>query len=94
MHTGFKDPLEVKCKKEIKNPLNFDQPPYDQRSSCYQNAGTYYGLGKKNPVGISGNPKNTYAVPIGRVDTMKVSDIHRGDSTNVEIKKQNSSNGY
>lgn len=94
MNTGFKDPLEVKSKKEIKNPLNFDQSPYDQRSSCHQNAGTYYGVGKKTPVGSLGNPKTTYAVPMGRVNTLKVADIHRGNSTNVEVKKQNSSDGY
>lgn len=37
--------------KKIKNPWNFDQPPYDQRSSCFINAGTHHGVGKTQPVG-------------------------------------------
>lgn len=90
MDTGFKDALRIDNMKRIKNPLTFNQPPYDERSSCYQNAGTYYGVGRKTPTGSIGNPKTTYGVPIGRVDTLTVSEIHRGKATNVEVEKQGS----
>jgi hypothetical protein len=94
MDTGFKDPIGIKSKKELKNPINFDQPPYDQRSSCYQNAGTFYGVGKKTPTGSIGNPKTTYGVPMGRVNTLEVSHIHRGNSTNVDFEKPGSGSSY
>lgn len=30
---------------------NFVQPAYDERSSCFMNAGTEQGIGKRQPVG-------------------------------------------
>jgi len=71
MKTGFHDPLKVKEGKKMKAPWNFDQPQYDERSSCYVNTGSHYGVGHRQPVGHEGNPKSTSpALPKGRVATM------------------------
>lgn len=51
MDSGFKNNLKGPKGKTVKTPWNFEQPPYDERSSCYVNAGTYMGVGKKQPVG-------------------------------------------
>lgn len=76
MKTGFKDPIEVKEGKKIKSPWNFDAPPYDERTSCYVNAGSHYGVGHRQPVGHSGNPKSTSPVlPKGRPNTMEVDEV-------------------
>jgi len=77
MKTGFKDPIGPKTPKSVKeSPFDFRQPPYDERSSCYVNAGSHYGVGFKQPVGHKGNPKQKVDVlPQGRVDTMQVSQI-------------------
>lgn len=48
--------------REIKSPWTFTQPPYDQRSSVFINAGFVHGVGKTQPVGkekVSGK----FAVP-------------------------------
>ena len=50
MKTRFPNPIEPKG-KEQKSPWDFTQPDYDERSSCYVNAGSHYGVGHKNPVG-------------------------------------------
>ena len=76
MKTGFHDPIEVKEGKKKKAPWNFDCPPYDERSSCYVNAGSHYGLGHNQPVGREGNPKTTSPVlPKGRVKTMETDEV-------------------
>ena len=55
------------------SPWNFEAPPYDERSSCFVNAGTRHGVGKKQPVGHQGNPKQDVAtLPRGRMPTLKV----------------------
>lgn len=77
----FKDPIaEPKAKKES-SPWNFDAPTYDERSSCYVNAGNHYGVGHKQPVGHFGNPKTKSAVlPMSRAKTMKVDEVpHKND---------------
>lgn len=83
MKTGFKDRTEVKEGKKVKNPFNFDQPPYDERTACYANAGTNYGVGVAQPVGKF--KAEGYAVPMGRVNTMKTDHVHKGPVSNVEI---------
>lgn len=89
MKTGFKDPIAVKEGKRIKNPWKFSQPPYDERTSCYLNAGTDYGIGHRQPIGRSGNPKPSVNVlPSGRVNTMNTDRVHRGRDTNVEIPEE------
>jgi hypothetical protein len=77
MKTGFKDPIESKMPKNTKkSPFDFRQPPYDERSSCYINAGSHYGVGNKQPVGHEGNPQQKVAVlPFGRVKTIQVADV-------------------
>jgi len=76
MKTGFKDPIAIKEGKKIKSPWNFDAPQYDERSSCYVNAGSHFGVGHRQPVGHKGNPKTTSPVlPKGRVATMKDDEV-------------------
>ena len=80
MKTGFKEPNKIK-KQEKKNfPENgkpssiwsFECPQYDQRSSCFVNAGTHYGVGINQPVGHLGNPKDALdTLPQGRVNTLE-----------------------
>ena len=86
MKTGFKDPIAVKEGKKIKNPWNFDQPPYDERTSCYVAAGTNYGVGHRQPVGK--DKAGPYAVPTGRVNTMRTDHTHKGRVSNVEINEE------
>lgn len=73
MKTGFKDPIECKVKeKKEKSPWNFDCPQYDQRTSCFVNAGTHHGVGYTQPVGREGNPKSsTDMLPKGNVKTLE-----------------------
>lgn len=76
MKTGFPVPNPVPENKKMKSPWNFDAPPYDERTSCFVNAGTHYGVGKNQPVGHAGNPKDRVdALPRGRVNTMKVDEV-------------------
>ncbi len=70
MKTGFKNYIEGKEGKSLPNPWNFDQPHYDQRSSCFVNAGTHQGLGKRQPVGTESQSGGS-AVPMGHVKTMQ-----------------------
>ena len=80
MKKGFKDPTSIKNQKPKdkpvdgkKSPWDFTCPKYDERSSCFLNAGTGYSVGHRQPVGHEGNPKSKVEVlPIGRVNTMKV----------------------
>jgi len=80
MKTGFSDPAAIKNQKPKdkpvdgkKSPWDFTCPQYDQRSSCFLNAGTDYGVGLKQPIGHPGNPKDKVDVlPYGRVNTMRV----------------------
>jgi hypothetical protein len=74
--SGFKDPIAVKEGKHKKSPWDFTCPDYDERSSCYVNAGSHFGVGHRQPVGHSGNPKTTSPVlPKGRVKTMEVDEV-------------------
>lgn len=89
MKTGLKDPIEIKEGKKVKNPWNFNQPAYDERSSCFINAGTNYGVGHRQPVGRSGNPKSSADVlPKGRVNTMETDYVHHGKVSNVEVPEE------
>lgn len=76
MKTGFNDPIAPKPNKTKKSPFDFRCPPYDERSSCYVNAGSHYGVGHRQPVGRIGNPKQRApTLPYGRVNTMKVDEV-------------------
>jgi hypothetical protein len=84
MKSGFKDPIAIKNQRPKdkpldgkKSPWDFTCPQYDQRSSCYINAGTHYGVGHNQPVGSAGNPKSSVDVlPKGRVSTMEVDEVY------------------
>lgn len=81
--SGFADPIRIKnknpeCKPEdgLNSPWDFRCPQYDQRSSNFVNAGTHYGVGIKQPVGHTGNPKRTADVlPLTRVNTLQDDDL-------------------
>ncbi len=83
MKTGFKEPNSIKKQDPKdqpvdgkKSPWDFRCPQYDQRSSCFVNAGTHYGVGMNQPVGHEGNPKvRVDTLPYGRINTMKVADV-------------------
>lgn len=83
MKSGFKDPTAIKKQdpkdrpEDGKNsPWDFRCPQYDQRSSCFVNAGTHYGVAHKQPVGHSEDPKNTSAMlPMGRMKAMEVDEV-------------------
>jgi hypothetical protein len=80
MKSGFSDPTSIKGQKpqdqpkDGKNsPWDYRCPQYDERTSCFVNAGTHYGLGHKQPVGHEGNPKERVStLPMGRVETMRI----------------------
>ena len=57
MKTGFKNPIAIKEGKKMKSPWNYEQPHYDERSSCYVSTGSHYGVGHKQPVGHDSKPK-------------------------------------
>ena len=70
MKNGFKQPNTIKTQKPHDKPVDgknspwdFTCPQYDQRHSCFLNAGTDYGVCMKQPVGSTGQPK-------GVVETM------------------------
>jgi hypothetical protein len=76
MKTGFKNNLEVKTQENKNAPWNFYAPPYDERTSCYVNAGSHYGVGNRQPVGNEGEPKmRVPCLPYGRVDTIETRKI-------------------
>lgn len=76
MKTGFKDPIAIKQGKNMKSPWNFDAPCYDERTSCYVNAGSHYGVGHRQPVGHKGNPASrAETLPHGRVKTMRDDEV-------------------
>lgn len=81
MKTGFENPIEAKPKKSVKTPWNFESPDKDERYNVA--AGTHYGVGHRNPVGHTGDPKVTCkCLPKGRVKTL---DIYENPSK-VEIE--------
>lgn len=84
MKSGFSDPIKIKKQepkdkpKDGKNtPWDFTCPQYDERSSCFVNAGTHYGVGHKNPVGHKDEPKmRVPTMPFGRPNTMEVDEVN------------------
>lgn len=76
MKTGFKNPIEEKTRETKKSPWDFRCPHYDERSSCYVNAGSHHGVGHRQPIGHEGNPKvRVDTLPFGRVSTMEDDDV-------------------
>lgn len=87
MNTGFDDALKIPKGKKIKSPWNFDCPPYDQRTSCFVDAGSNYGVGKKQPIGKE-IAKNSNAIPKGRPNTLKTNYVHKGNPGLVDINEE------
>lgn len=78
MKTGFKDPIAINNQHpkdnpsgEKKTPWEHQCPQYDERSSCFVNAGTHYGVGHRNPVGLF-KAGNSNVIPKGRINTLRV----------------------
>ena len=70
MKTGFKDPIEVKNpKKNFK--WDFAAPVYDERTSCFIEAGSNYGKGHKQPVGGFKARSMDEVIPKGRIETLR-----------------------
>ena len=60
---------------KIRNPWSFAAPDYDHRSSNAVNAGWHHGVGKTQPVGHDGAPKqHVPCLPFGRPHTMRDDD--------------------
>lgn len=81
-NSGFKDPISIREQRELdqpkdgkNSPWDYRCPQYDQRSSNFVNCGTHYGVGRNQPVGHTGNPTQREDVlPFGRPTTMRVDD--------------------
>lgn len=87
MKTTFKDPIAVKDGKRIKSPWNFNCPPYDERTSCYVDAGSHYGVGHRQPVGHKGDPKMRVAtMPFNKREGMAVDEAPR-TQLKIEIRE-------
>lgn len=86
MKTGFKDPIGIEDGKNVRNPWKQEQVPYDKRTSCYTDYGTNYGVGHNQPVGkFKSGP---YAVPSGKVNTMKSDYVNRSRPDKVEVEEK------
>lgn len=80
MKSGFKNPIAIKKQHPKDHPndakstwWDCQQPQYDQRSSCFVNVGTHYGVGHNQPIGHIGNPKSKVDVlPSGHHNGMEV----------------------
>ena len=81
--SGFSDRDRIKeqNKKELPkdsicSPWDFSCPQYDQRSSSFINVGSHYGIGRTQPVGREGNPKQVVsALPQTRIKTQQTDDL-------------------
>lgn len=81
--SGFADPIAIKNqnpidkpKDGVNSPWDFRCPQYDQRSSNFVNAGTHYGVGHKQPIGHSGDPKQEVpTLPCERRNTLQDDDL-------------------
>ena len=60
----FKENVKIERQNKKHPAFSFDQPPYDERSSCFINAGTKHGVGKTQPVGKF-KASNCGAIPKG-----------------------------
>ncbi len=65
MKKNFKDTIPDLPNTPSKSPWDFTCPDYDQRSSCFVNAGSHHGVGYKQPVGTLKH-NNKGAVPVGK----------------------------
>ena len=54
------------------NQLDAKLNEYDHRTANINIDGPKMGIAKRQPVGIEGAPKKEYAIPCGRVKTMRI----------------------
>ncbi len=74
MKKNFKDTIPDLSPTPMKSPWDFTCPEYDQRTSCFVNAGSHHGVGYRQPVGtLKHNMKG--AVPVGKGMGMTVDEI-------------------
>lgn len=75
----FHNPIAPKVKKKEKqSPWDYRAPPYDERTSCYMDAGSHYGVGYTNPVGHDGVVKQRVpTLPYGKHLGPQVSEAPR-----------------
>jgi hypothetical protein len=57
--------------EEVKSPWDFKKPDYTQLTSKFIQAGTDYGVGKRQPVGSKTVSKED-VIPMGKVETMEI----------------------
>jgi hypothetical protein len=79
---GFKDPIAPRSQKPkdkpkdgVNSPWDFTAPCYDERSSCFVNAGTDYGTGFNEPIGLD-RASNKDPMPM-KADTIIVRKPHK-----------------
>jgi hypothetical protein len=76
MSSKFKNPILPPKGKDQESPWNYKAPCYDERTSCYIDAGSHYGIGYRNPVGHEGDPKSRVAtLPYGRIEFEELSRV-------------------
>jgi hypothetical protein len=83
MKTGFKDPIAIKNQRPEDKPKDkqtslgwdFRCPQYDQRTSCFVNAGTHYGIGHKQPVGSMTHNNKGHIPTTREVTTMETDEV-------------------
>jgi hypothetical protein len=80
MAKNFKNIIEDKTDKTIKSPWDFTCPDYDERTSCYVNAGAHHGIGHRQPVGSKTHSMKG-AVPVGKGMGMTVDEVPRTNLT-------------
>lgn len=74
MKPRFADPVDKQEFKHKESLWDYSQPKYDNRSSCFINAGSHLGLGKTNPVGHEGEPRQRVpTLPYGTHEVMETS---------------------
>lgn len=73
----FTNPIAPKVKESKKgSPWDFRCPEYDERSSCYVNAGSHYGVGFTNPIGHVGKVKQRVpTMPFGHKQGMETDEV-------------------
>lgn len=72
--TGFKEIVKNEEKKIDSKAWNYKAPSYDERSSCFINAGEKHGVGHKQPVG-SLKHSSSGGVSFGKVKTLESDEI-------------------
>ena len=75
MAKKIKDQVKIHSDQSFKSPYDFKSMPYDQRSSSFISAGNQFGVGKRQPIGKTGEPSNQGPIPFGKIDMHKHVDV-------------------